>query len=340
MEDRIIDKIIVFSGIAILIVLSYFVLKSLLFSIFLAFIFGYAFRPAYKSILRVVKVKSLSALLVIFLIMSVIIIPLIFLVPSLINQTFDIYSKVQEIKIGSVVQTILPKGLSQEIIQSINSQFSNALTRFFTSLVNSFSSFLTNLPGKLLDLIIFLFIFYFVLMDFDQIGKSISEFIPLSNEIKRRFGSEFKNVTDGILYGQVLIGILQGVMMGLILFILGVEGTLLFTIIAIIAGILPMVGPTIIWIPLGIILIVAGSPFKAIILAVCGMGISGLTDGIIRPYLLSRRTALPVAWGFITTIGGLLAFGLVGLILGPLIIAYLIIIIQFYKQGKFQELFK
>ena len=185
-----------------------------------------------------------------------------------------------------------------------------------------------------------MFIFYFILIDFDKIQKTFSNFTPLSAESKRKFGMEFKNVTDGILYGQILIGILQGVLMGLMLFIMGVDGTLLLTIVAVIAGILPMVGPTIIWVPMGIVFIVAGAPLNAVLLGVWGMAISAMTDGLIRPYLLSRKTTLPIAWGFISTIGGLLAFGLIGLLLGPLIIAYLIIVLQFYKQGRFEELFK
>jgi predicted PurR-regulated permease PerM len=340
MENKTLDRAIIFFGMGILLVLSYLTLKSLLFSIFLAFIFGYAFRPAYNSVKKVVRSKTLSALIIILAVIAIIIIPLIFFVPSLIRQTFDLYSKVQDIRLGSVLQSLIPQGVSQEIIQSINLQFSNVLSKLFSSLVNSFSSFLTNIPIKLINFTIFVFIFYFVLIDFDKIGLRISEFIPLSMQSKKRFGLEFKNVTEGILYGQILIGILQGIMMGLMLFILGVEGTLLFTIIAIIAGILPMIGPTIIWIPLGIILVIAGFPIKALILAIWGLSVSGITDGLIRPYILSRRTSLPLAWGFISTIGGLLTFGLIGLLLGPLIISYLIIIIQFYKEGKFEELFR
>jgi predicted PurR-regulated permease PerM len=340
MENKTLDRAIIFFGIGVLLVLSYLILRSLLFSIFLAFIFGYAFRPAYNSVKKVVRYKTPSALIIILAVIAIIVIPLIFFVPSLIRQTFDLYSKVQDIRLGSVLQRFIPQGVSQEVIQSINLQFSNVLSRLFSSLVNSFSSFLTNIPLKLINFTIFMFIFYFVLVDFDKIGETVSNFIPLSKESKKRFGAEFKNVTDGVLYGQILIGILQGMMMGLMLFILGVEGTLLFTIVAIIVGILPMVGPTIIWIPLGIIFIVAGSPIKALILAVWGISVSGLTDGLIRPYILSRRTALPLAWGFISTLGGLFAFGLIGLLLGPLIISYLIIIIQFYKQGRFEELFR
>lgn len=340
MDNKTIDRTLILVGIGILFILAYFTLKTLIVPIILAFILGYIFRPAYNSLYRVIKLKSLSAIIIICALIALIIIPLAFLMPALTKQTFDLYLKIQNINLGSSLKNILPSTISPELSTAINLQFNNVLSRLFSSVLNGFSGFLTDLPVRLLTLTIFLFIFYFILINFDKIGVAISEFVPLSRENRTKFYLEFKNVTEGILYGQVLIGILQGIMMGLMMFILGIEGTLLFTIIAIIAGILPMVGPTIIWIPLGIVLIVTGFPLSAIILAIWGMIVSGITDGLLRPYILSKRTLLPIAWGFIGTIGGLFAFGLIGLILGPLIIAYSIIILQFYKQKRFNELFK
>ncbi len=340
MENKILDRAIVFFGIGILLVLAYLTLRSLVFPIVLAFIIGYAFKPAYESIQKRIKFKGLSALIIIILLMAMVIIPSLFLFQPLMKQTFDLYNKIQGLNLGESIQSLFPSGISPEIVSVINVQFNNILSKSFSSVVNSLSAFITDVPMKLLSLTIFLFIFYFVLVDFDQIGKSFYDFMPFSKESKTKFSAEFKNVTDGVLYGQVLIGILQGVLVGLMLFILGIEGTLLFTIIAIIAGILPLIGPAVIWVPVGIFLIVAGSPIKAIVLAIYCIVVSWATDGFIRPYILSKRTVLSISWGFLSTLGGLFAFGLVGLVIGPLIISYLIIILQFYKQGKFGDLFK
>lgn len=340
MENKIINKVLVLTGIVILIILAYLTLKALIVPIFLAFILGYILKPVYDSLYRLIRLKSVSAIIIILILIALVILPLAFLMPSLVKQTFNLYLVIQNLNIGDSLKGILPATTPPEIVTAISLQFNNILSKLFSSVMNSFSAFLTDIPIKLLDLIIFLFLFYYMLIDFDKIVLAISEFTPLSKENRARFYSEFRNVTEGILYGQILIGILQGIMMGLILFILGIENTLLLTIIAIIAGVLPMVGPTIIWIPLGIVLMVKGSPVSALILAVWGMAVSGVTDGIMRPYILSKRTVLPVAWGFIGIIGGLVAFGIIGLLLGPLIIAYLILIIQFYKQKRVGELFE
>ncbi len=340
MENRTIDKMLISASIIVLILLAYLTLKALLIPIFLALILAYIFRPAYNSVKKIIKLRSLSALFIIIAIISFILIPLVSLTPALIKQTFSLYVKVQDLNIGNVLKNILPSTTTPEMATAINLQFNNILSKLFSSIMNGMSNFITNIPTQILNTMIFFFIFYFILIDFDKISQAFSDFIPLSKENKIKFSSEFRNVTEGIVYGQVLIGILQGILMGLMLFILGIDGTLLFTFIAIIAGILPMVGPTIVWVPLGLILLFTGNSMQAVILAVWGMSVSGVTDGILRPYILSRRTSLPIAWGFIGTIGGLYAFGLVGLLLGPLIIAYLIIVLQFYKQKKLSDLFK
>ncbi len=340
MENKTLDRVIIFSGIVLLIILTYLALKELLFSVLLAFIFAYAFRPTFVSINKKLKMKGLSALILIIALIAIIVLPLIFLTPQLIKQTFSLYDKIQGVNIGDLIENTLPSSVSPEVLQTIKLQFNNILSNLFSSLISGFSSFLADLPVKLLNFVIFLTVFYFILIDFDKITFAIKEFIPLSEGVKRKFAAEFRNVTDGTLYGEVLVGILQGILMGLIMFLLGIEGTLLFTIVAIIAGVLPMVGPTVVWLPLGIVLIANGSPIKAIILALWGMGVSGVSDYILRPYILSKRTLLPVGLSFVSSIGGLLSFGLIGLVLGPLFVSYLLIVLQFYKQGNFKELFR
>ncbi len=340
MENKSIDRAIVFSGIVILIILTYIILRKILFSIFIAFIFAYIFRPLFNSINRRVKIRGISALIILLGLAAIIILPMLFLINPLINQTSELYQGIQEFNIGDFMEKVLPSGISPEVSETIKSQFNGVLSNIYTSAMTSFSSFLKGVPMKLVGLIIFLSIFYFILIDFDKILSNIIEFIPLSDKVKRKFGEEFKNVTDGTIYGQVLIGILQGILMGLIMFILGIKGVLPLTIIAVIVGVLPMIGPTAIWVPLGTVLLITGFPIKALILALWGMGVSASTEYILRPYIISKKTILPIELSFLASVGGLLSFGLIGLVLGPLIVSYLLIVLQFYKQGNLDELFR
>lgn len=340
METKNLDRFLVLLAISILFFLGFLVFKPLLIPIFLAFVLGYFFRPSFVYLYQKTKMKRLSALTIIIGILAVILIPFIMFIPTLIKQIFRIYLNIQNFNLGTVVSNILPNATDPEVVTAINIQFNNIIANLFSSVLTSLSNFLVDIPIKMFYTVIFFFIFYFILVDLDKIQQYFYELLPFSGEVKRKFSSEFKNVTDGILYGQFLIGILQGVLIGLILFILGVPGTLFLTLVAIIAGILPLVGPSVIWIPVGIYLLMAGAPIQALILVVFSNVISWITEGFVRPYILSRRTTLPIFLGFLSTIGGLFAFGLVGLLIGPMVTAYIIIVIQFYKEGRFSELFR
>ena len=104
-------------------------------------------------------------------------------------------------------------------------------------------------------------------------------------------------------------------------------------------SIIPIIGSWVVWLPVGIFLLIDGQTFSAIFLLLYGAIFVSTIDNIIRPYILSRQSDLPIALSVIGTIGGLYFFGIAGILLGPLILAYVLIIIEFYKEGKLKDLF-
>ena len=113
---------------------------------------------------------------------------------------------------------------------------------------------------------------------------------------------------------------------------------MLLTLFACLAGIFPIIGPLIVWIPVLIYLLIAGSNFSAIGILIFGV-MSATVDNFLRPIFVSRRTMLHPALIFIGMIGGLLLFGFLGFILGPLILAYLLIILEVYRGKKLPGIF-
>ena len=102
---------------------------------------------------------------------------------------------------------------------------------------------------------------------------------------------------------------------------------------------IPVLGSWIVWMPVGLFLIFTGQTFDGIFLLLYGALFISTIDNLIRPYILSKQSNLPIALSVIGTIGGLYFFGIAGLILGPLVLAYVLIIIEFYQQGKLKDLF-
>ena len=156
----------------------------------------------------------------------------------------------------------------------------------------------------------------------------------------KKFMEEFREITNTIVYGQFLIGVIQGLALGIGLFILQVPKSLILTFVAIVVSIIPILGSWLVWLPAGIFLITTGSVFKGIVLLIYGGLFVSSIDNILRPYFISKKSHMSIVIALIGVIGGLYAFGIVGLVIGPLILSYVMIIIDFYRQGKLNELFR
>ena len=126
--------------------------------------------------------------------------------------------------------------------------------------------------------------------------------------------------------------------MGLGFFIFNVPNPLFLMLLAILAGMFPIIGTAIVWIPVIIYLFIAGSIFPAIGVAAFGI-VSSVIDNILKPIIVSRRTRMHPLLILIGMIGGLLLFGIFGIILGPLILAYVLILLEVYRNKDIKGIF-
>jgi predicted PurR-regulated permease PerM len=204
--------------------------------------------------------------------------------------------------------------------------------------MNSFAELLTNLPTLSLHLLVVAFTFFFALRDQDEIIAYIKSMLPFSKEVERKLFNYTKGITSSVIYGQIFIGLLQGIIVGLGLFIFGVPNPVFLTLAAIFASILPILGPFMIWVPVVIYLLIGGNNVAA-----WGVGIFGIIastiDNIIRPIIVSKKTQMHSGLALIGMISGLFLFGILGLILGPLILGYLIIVLELYRNNKMPVFF-
>ena len=127
---------------------------------------------------------------------------------------------------------------------------------------------------------------------------------------------------------------------GLGFYLFGISNALVLTFLAIILGIIPLIGPAFIWIPLSIYLFTTGDATTAIAFLAYNLFIVSTVDNIVKPYIVARRSSESVVAIFIGMIGGLLVFGILGLVLGPLIITYFIILLKAYKDKTLSSLFQ
>jgi len=340
MEKQILTKILTMILIGGVFFLCFLIIKPILIAMFLAFLTAYILYPVFTWINKYIREKNLATAILIILLTAVIFLPIWFLVPVLLQQGFESFSALQKIDVGAKVAEILSFIPSPHVLVSLSSGVNNLISSTFNSILTELTDLIVNLPNLLLQFTVFIFIFYFAVRDSDKLYKYVCELSPFSSSTEKELTGEFRQITNAIIYGQVLIGVIQGLFLGLGLFVLGVSNSLVLTLIAIIVSMIPILGSWLIWLPISIILLVSGKVWAGVILIIYGALFVSIIDNVLRFLFLSKSTRLNIPLSVIGLIGGVYAFGITGLILGPLIISYVMVFIGLYKEGKFQELFK
>ena len=324
--------------ILILIALTFILIKPIIISIIAGLILAFIVNPVYLKVNSFVKRPTLSALIVSVMVVVIIFIPLWFLVPLMIRQVFEMFAFLRGADVRSFVEILFPT-FSDEFTRQITGVVSNFLNEISVSILNWLSDFLLNLPDLLLQGAVLIFVFFFALRDQEKLKSYVSDLSPLNKEQEKILIREFKGITSSIVYGYFIIGVVQGIATGIGLFAFGVPRALLLTIIAIFASMFPLFGPWVVWLPAVVYLFAQGNTFAAVAFMIYGVLVVSSLDNILRSYIVSRKSSISPVIALIGMIGGLFVFGLLGLILGPLILAYLIIFLTAYKNKQLSSMF-
>jgi len=146
--------------------------------------------------------------------------------------------------------------------------------------------------------------------------KDLICLIPMEDKVEKELFTRFESVTVATIRGSLVVAVCQGVAGGIIFWMLGIDGVAIWTVVMIVASLLP-VGSAIIWFPWVCVFFMNNELAKAIILLVVGVGFIGLIDNLLRPRLVGQRTKMPDYMVLLSTLGGLTYFGLSGFVIGP-----------------------
>ena len=338
LTNKDIRRMFVVSMLLLLIVISFLVIRPIALSIFGGLILAYVFSPLYRRTYRIVRERNTAAALMCVIVLLVIIVPIWILMPIVVQQIFDLFTLTQSIDFSEVVKSVFPSSQPefQEKLTTIIIQFVGNITN---SIIGYLISFLQNLPAVLLNLAVVLFVFFFAMRDQEALREFVSGVSPFRKDKETVLVTRFKDITSSIIYGYIIVGILQGLALGLGLLIFGVPRALTLTIIGTFASMLPMVGPWLVWVPIVVGLLISGKVGIAIGFAIyCTFFVSTI-DNILRPYIVARKTGTSSVIVLVGMIGGLFVFNILGLIIGPLILAYLILFLKAYKDGTLSDMF-
>jgi len=315
-----------------LFILAGIIIKPIIMAIISGVLLAYVLYPFYSWVLKKLKRETLSASLVCLALLIVILGSSALILNYLVKQAISLYFSLQTINLSEILIKILPNFLSTEFSSTIAGSLNTFISKALAYGLSKSGDFILNLPTFLLKLFVAIFIFFFALKD----GKRAIEYIKslelLEKENQEKFFIQFKNITYSVLMGQVVVGIIQGLIAGLGYFIFKVPNALILTLFTILVSIIPFIGAWLGWVPVVIYLFAVGRPEAGFGLLIYGLLIVSLIDNVLRTIIVSRRTKINSAIVIIGMIGGLFAFGVLGLIIGPLVLAYVLLVIEIYRK--------
>lgn len=300
--------------------------------IFWAVAIALIFYPVREALSRKMGDRpNVIALLTLFICLIIVVIPVIILLTSLIAEGLGLYQKIQsgEIQPGEYLDKV---NQSFPAIEAFLAQFNIDFSELRDRAVNAFlggSQFLAkqalgvgqNTFQFFLGLALMVYLAFFLIRDGNKLVELMIRALPLGDERERLLFAKFAEVTRATVKGNLLIAIIQGALGGLIFWILGITGALLWGVVMAIVSLIPAIGASLVWVPVAIYLTAVGDVVPAIILAAYGAIVIGLADNVLRPIFVGRDTKLPDYIVLLSTLGGIVMFGINGFVMGPLVAA-------------------
>jgi len=182
-----------------------------------------------------------------------------------------------------------------------------------------------------LNIFIALFGLYFMLVGGPDMWLRLRDYLPFSSASSETLRERFRSVTEAMLLGIALTATLQGTVVGLGFWVVGLPQPLFWGLITAFASILPVMGSALVWLPGAIVLVAEGRYGAAVALLAIGAGIASNIDNVIRPVVYRRVSHIHPMTTIVGAFAGVAQFGLIGVLLGPLAISYFFELVRIYR---------
>jgi predicted PurR-regulated permease PerM len=179
---------------------------------------------------------------------------------------------------------------------------------------------LQHLAVFIVDFVIAMFALFFLFRDAALLMAALRRIVPLSPEVRERLIAQTRTLVTASVTSGLIVAAVQGVLGGLVFWALGLPAPLFWGVVMGLFCLLPF-GAWVVWAPAAIGLVASGSVGRGLLLAALGAGVVSAVDNLLRPILLSGRSEMNGLLLFISLLGGVIAFGTVGLVFGPVLMA-------------------
>lgn len=338
------------ASIVILGLLTFLIFRPFLDWVILGFLFSYMLYGAYRRVLRWVRRPAIAAGLMLLATLVTFFVPFFFIVSVLVRDVSQFAGVLGQVRVEDLIaqflQTVFhslgvqaePEGIEATaagLASAVRSQLAGALASFASTLL----SVALNVT---LGLFIFGFTLYYGFIDGPRFVQSARNLIPLHEAEKKELLGQITAVTNAVFVGHILIALIQAALGTVGFLVLGVPNTFFWGFVMLVLAIIPVVGPFLVWVPIGLYLLAVDTPVDGLfsdsstfagigVLLVVGPIVSTI-DNILRPKLVGSRADIHPFLVLIGALGGIFVLGFTGFVVGPLVLALFVAVLRVFRE--------
>lgn len=311
-------------------VVLFLLFRPYLTAMILGAIIVFFFYPVNKKVQSVIKNKVWSSLISTTSVLLIILLPMAYLANTIAREGINALRSVENVDISAIEINFLP-GLEDFVID-LNTYVDEAVNFLSSYFQSGFTQIIGGVVEAMVGLVLILFVLYYGFKDGEMMRKHILSILPVSSSHKKRIKEKAENVLYAVMYGQVAVSLIQGAVGGVAFFLLGFENPVFWAFIMALLSFIPGLGSPIVWVPFVIVSFLDGRIFASIALLVIGVIVISNIDNVLKPKIIGGRTGMHPLLVIVSIFGGLTFFGLIGFILGPMVVALCVLIIQFFNE--------
>jgi predicted PurR-regulated permease PerM len=326
--------------------LCYLIAKPFLGPVLIAVMLAIVFHPLHARIQLFFRRPSVAAAISTSLVLLIVTIPMVILGISVSRE------------LRVVVQSLREQSWSQGGLSPYLAQWGESLLRRLGNYVNVSqldphaallrwaeqasryllsigAAALTNVVSFFLDTVVVFFSLFFFFREGKSIRQGLSAMLPLNPNQTEKLFTGISETMIANLYGGLAVGAAQGILAGLSFWVLGLSAPILWALVTGLASLVPVVGSALVWGPASILLILSGHWVKAVLLLIWGAAVVGQVDVVVRPYVVSAHVKVHTLLVFFALLGGVDAFGIIGIFVGPVILSVTLAVLDILRRADF-----
>jgi predicted PurR-regulated permease PerM len=348
-DDRFYPRVFALVTAALLACALFLILRPFLVPILWSMLLAFLLFPAQRALgHRLGDRYALTAILLTLLTTILLIAPLPLLGLAFASQAKDLFGRIQKLVADSgisgpgdvmdipIVSRAIRWASSVAPVdaEQIHGWLVSGLQSLLQGLVALSGAFVVGALGALVGLGIMLFLLFFFLRDGDQMLASAVRLIPLTPERREQLVGHVAAVTRAVVFGSLLTALVQGVLVAIGFALVGLPSPVVFGALAAVASLIPLIGTALVWVPAVGVLFLQGRWGAALFLVAWSVAVVSSADNVVRPLFISGRAQISTLPVFLGLMGGISAFGPIGLVVGPVVVALTLALLRFAEEAR------